>query len=717
MKHFLLFFVGIFLASSLLQNLNSQYYYNRAFNIPGTAGNYVVTDPGANLSITGDFTVECWVRQTVTAGAQIVVQKRLGSAASGYTLYVNGGRVVIRTNGTTRLTGTTVIPLNVWTHIAATYSAATNTFFVYVNGVQDGTVVVAAAAPAADTDSLRIGAGFNSPFNGMIDDVRIWNVERPAAEILSKMRLPLGESGAQYPGLVGSWRANNPAGGSGTEDINGYTAYLRGTASYVLTGNNPGGYTAYNTGVILSGAAGSYISSGHAANLNITGSFTLECWCNPVNSTTPAFQNIIAKRLSGSNGYELYLNAGRVTARTNGSTRLSGTTVLTNNVWSHVAVTYDAATTTFKTYVNGVSDGTIVTAGTPVTNTDSLYFGRGINSPFAGMLDEMRVTNYAKTEEEIQKMMYTSIDANNEPVPSTNTNITYSFEGTLDGTDGALRGGFRGTLGTSRFTLVYNSSSETPAPNSRDDAGFFGNGYRFRSPGLNFGSSPSTILDSIFIPQGLTINDVNVFVGITHAYTNDISLSIRNPAGTTTRVLYASGSPDNGKHMITIFDDQADSTANENLRAPWSPKVKPANALSIFNGQNSLGYWRLSVTDVFTSSDDGRLIGWGIQFNNSAITSTGNEVSTVPVRFNLHQNYPNPFNPTTSIKYDISMDAFVKITVFDVLGREVQTLINEQKKAGSYSVMVNFSGLASGIYFYTIKAGDFTDTKKMILIK
>jgi subtilisin-like proprotein convertase family protein len=713
MKHILLFFTGILLTFVFLQDLNSQYYYNRAFSLPGTAGNYVVTDPGANLSITGDFTVECWVRQAVTTGAQIVVQKRLGSTASGYTLYLSTGRVVIRTNSSTRLTGATTIPLNTWTHIAGTYNLSTNTFTVYVNGVADGTVVTAGAAPAADSDSLRIGAGFNVPFNGMIDDVRIWNVERSAADILSTMRLPLGESGIQYPGLVASWRGNNPAGGSGTEDINGYTAYLRGSASYVLTGNNPGNYNTFNTGVILSGTVGSYISAANAAPLNITGSFTLECWVNPVNAILPAFQNVIAKRLSGSNGYELYLNAGRVTARTNGTTRLSGTTVLPNNVWSHVAVTYDAATTTFKTYVNGISDGSIVAAGTPVANADSLYFGRGINSPFAGSLDEIRITNYPKTDEEIQKGMYVSVDANNEPVPNTNTNISYSFEGTLEGTDGSSRGNFRGAAGTSRFSLAQNN----PAPTTRHDAGFFGNGYRFRSPGLNFGLTPTTIMDSIFMPQSLTISDMNVFLGINHDYANDISISVRNPAGTTTRVLYGGGSPDIGKNMITIFDDQADSTAHENLPAPWSPRIKPANALSIFNGQNSLGWWRLSLTDVFPSADDGRLIGWGVQFNNSAITSGESEITSVPVVFNLYQNYPNPFNPTTNIKYDLPKDVRVKIVVFDILGREVQTLVNEQKKAGSYSVIINFSGLSSGVYFYNIQAGDFNDTKKMMLIK
>jgi subtilisin-like proprotein convertase family protein len=714
-RSFLPFLSFIFIL--FLQTSHAQYYFNRAFSLPGTAGNYVVTDPGANLSITGDFTVECWVKQMVNTGAQIVVQKRLGSSATGYTVYLSTGRIAIRTNSTTRLTAATTLPVGVWSHIAATYNATTGVFVAYLNGVQDGTVTVSGAAPAPDTDSLRIGAGFNSPFNGSVDDIRVWNVERTATQIRSAMRMPLGETGVQYPGLVASWRANDIAGGSGVEEINGYTAYMRGTATYELLGDKPGYPWAFNTGVIMNGTSGTYIAAPSISQLNITGSFTLECWVNPVNALSPSFQNVIAKRLSGANGYELYLNAGRVTVRTNGTTRLSGTTVLANNRWAHVAVTYDASTTTFKTYTNGVNDGTATASGTPVTNGDSLYFGRGINSPFNGMLDEVRICNYAKSLEEIQKGMYVSIDENNEPMPTSNTNITYSLEGTLKGTDGSSRGTFRGAPESIRFTQVIDSAAHFPTPLDRWDAGFFGPGFRFKYSNLTFGASPTTIIDSIYMPQNLTISDINVFVGILHTYANDISLSLINPAGSTTRILYPGAATDNGRNMITIFDDQADSTAGATLRAPWSPRVKPANNLAPFNGQSSLGWWKLSITDIFPGADDGILHGWAIQFNNQQITAIKSGYTELPLRYELSQNYPNPFNPVTTIKYSIAENQHVKISVFDILGREVGTLVNEMKKAGNYSLTLDASGLASGVYFYTIKAGSFTDTKKMIVVK
>jgi hypothetical protein len=91
--------------------------------------------------------------------------------------------------------------------------------------------------------------------------------------------------------------------------------------------------------------------------------------------------------------------------------------------------------------------------------------------------------------------------------------------------------------------------------------------------------------------------------------------------------------------------------------------------------------------------------------------------SDVISAYSLLQNYPNPFNPVTQISYTIPKDGFVVVKVFDVLGREVVTLINEEKPAGVYTVSFDASSLASGIYFYTITAGSFNQTRKMILVK
>ncbi len=92
-----------------------------------------------------------------------------------------------------------------------------------------------------------------------------------------------------------------------------------------------------------------------------------------------------------------------------------------------------------------------------------------------------------------------------------------------------------------------------------------------------------------------------------------------------------------------------------------------------------------------------------------------------PAKFELEQNYPNPFNPSTVIKYQLPNDGFVNLSVYNSLGQRVKVLVNETQRAGYYTVNFNASsvagGLPSGIYFYTLNAGNFTSTKKMILVK
>jgi hypothetical protein len=89
----------------------------------------------------------------------------------------------------------------------------------------------------------------------------------------------------------------------------------------------------------------------------------------------------------------------------------------------------------------------------------------------------------------------------------------------------------------------------------------------------------------------------------------------------------------------------------------------------------------------------------------------------VPYGFKLEQNYPNPFNPATTIQFTIPERKMVSLRVYNLLGQEVATLVEEEKPAGSYEVVFDASELPSGSYFYKIIAGNFVETKKMILIK
>jgi photosystem II stability/assembly factor-like uncharacterized protein len=107
-------------------------------------------------------------------------------------------------------------------------------------------------------------------------------------------------------------------------------------------------------------------------------------------------------------------------------------------------------------------------------------------------------------------------------------------------------------------------------------------------------------------------------------------------------------------------------------------------------------------------------------------TTSGGEPTSVfeeqyhkqnPDQYLLYQNYPNPFNPSTTIRYSVAKNGLVLLKIYDMLGREVKTLVNEEQAAGKYSVVFDGLRIASGVYFYTLCAGDFTSTKKFILLK
>jgi hypothetical protein len=98
-------------------------------------------------------------------------------------------------------------------------------------------------------------------------------------------------------------------------------------------------------------------------------------------------------------------------------------------------------------------------------------------------------------------------------------------------------------------------------------------------------------------------------------------------------------------------------------------------------------------------------------------TPVNNESNSLPIRHTLRQNFPNPFNPETNVEFRIVNCELVKLSVYDVLGREVAVLVDEEKPAGAYTATWDASGMPSGIYFYRLTAGEFTQTRKMMLMK
>ncbi len=127
-----------------------------------------------------------------------------------------------------------------------------------------------------------------------------------------------------------------------------------------------------------------------------------------------------------------------------------------------------------------------------------------------------------------------------------------------------------------------------------------------------------------------------------------------------------------------------------------------------------------TLNEITFTEHKGWIVGRNGTILTTLISSSVDEIVN-PSVFNLMQNYPNPFNPTTTIKYQLLEISFVTFKVYDVLGNEIATLVNEEKPAGSYEIEFSAAGggneLTSGIYFYRLQAGNFVETKKMILMK
>lgn len=175
----------------------------------------------------------------------------------------------------------------------------------------------------------------------------------------------------------------------------------------------------------------------------------------------------------------------------------------------------------------------------------------------------------------------------------------------------------------------------------------------------------------------------------------------------------------------------------------WNPITHPASSFTPTAGIGDK-FWQVSAGSIYiyTSTDSG--LNWSTSTSvetktDIAISRTGGTVwiatasarvlhnssgvgistisSQVPENFSLSQNYPNPFNPSTKIKFAIPNSSFVKLAVYDMLGREVSSLVNEQLQPGTYEYEFDASQLNSSVYFYKISAEQFSEVKKMILIK
>jgi subtilisin-like proprotein convertase family protein len=203
--------------------------------------------------------------------------------------------------------------------------------------------------------------------------------------------------------------------------------------------------------------------------------------------------------------------------------------------------------------------------------------------------------------------------------------------------------------------------------------------------------------DTINVNQSSKIiNKAKVNLTIYHPNDGDLVIQFQGPNG---MINLSQGNGSGGANYInTTFDDSASLSITQGT-PPFTGSYRPQNSLSQFNNQPASWNWILRVFDTHTGNQ-GSLVSWCIllQLKNTVSVTEQN----IPLKYELSQNYPNPFNPVTRISYRIAENTKVKLSVFDILGKEVKILVNEKQSAGNYEVIFNVADLPSGVYFYQL---------------
>jgi hypothetical protein len=204
--------------------------------------------------------------------------------------------------------------------------------------------------------------------------------------------------------------------------------------------------------------------------------------------------------------------------------------------------------------------------------------------------------------------------------------------------------------------------------------------------------------------------------------TNPISISWREITSPYGQGVYRAATSKLGNYIFfgpsqgtTLTGQLFAFKITDSTTTPCSPSMSPAlgniTSMPVIQGTDS--------TYLFTFGGYSSAISdacWKYAFKN-IVTGISSNQTTVPTKYSLSQNYPNPFNPVTKINFALPKAGFVTLKIYDMLGKEVRTLVNEYKTASNYSVEFNASALSSGVYFYKISTNEFTDVKKMMLIK
>ena len=717
---------------------HGEYNFNAFLTGLGATGGYVAIANAYNEN--ADGSIEAWVYPTATTSSSPAIVAKGDSSVLGFLFgwQASSSLLYMRFGGTPTVnTGGTLVPLNQWSHVAVTWTGGSGNYTVtfYVNGAQSGSPVTNTGTWLVSNDSMTIGST-RAPFTGKnfygnIDEVRYWQDVRTPAEIATHRFVGIGDgpdadagyaltSSSGYYDLDASYNFNT--GGNPPDYIRGFDGIMRNGAYTQYSSYAPQPIP-YNFVLQCPGGAGDYVAIPNSGAFGQTVDGSIEAWVKL--ATTSGLEPIVQKGATfAATTFAFYVFNGKIGINIGAHNYMSlGPTTLVVGRWYHLAATWtNGSNFTVRLYVDGVLDDTQTFNLAMPVNTDTLWIGRYYSGVrFTGNIDEVRIWGNELSQQQIVKNMFAS---GRSLLPDANLVGLWNFDGNLrnfsatTGIDGSFSVGGTNNCRFSAFanetnTGALSNSFEAQATvvNHGGNPNPFPLGFTVKAPGKTIHDN-TIFSDTISVASGPTLTSIEVFMAIRHTYCSDLNITLTAPNGQSRDL--SSGNGGTGLDILTFFTDAAWPLTTAGFYPPWSTSAAPEVAMGSFGSTPTQGNWILTVQDA-ASGDTGVLAGWGLRLNNA--TSVGTVTAGVPDRFELLQNYPNPFNPATTIEFTIPKDAEVSMEVYNILGQLVTTLVNEHRKAGSYTVHFNAASFSSGTYFYRIAAGEYVDTKKMLLLK
>ncbi len=557
-----------------------------------------------------------------------------------------------------------------------------------------------------------------------------------------------------------------------------------------LSVNNGAGYAFNFNGVI--DKAIRINTNNNTLSMN-SSPFTIEAW---IKTNSISNQSIISK--ISTVGYGLGLtNTGKIYFSLNDNTYNSVSDYSTG-IWTHIAATYDL--NLVKIYINGVLDFS-TTPELPITNNtnEAIIGARKLTATtfdrvMNGALDEVRVWNVARTENEIRSTMSKKIPGNttglvgywrfdnpeglNVPDLTANDNygtlynirdFRYSWSGAPVGDEswydysGINPSDFFVNLSSSDnddFTVTGSSGTikgiqlyrvDAPAMRGPISSLFSGSTSPFisidplRYWGVKVIGSGSPTYNLVYNYDGHPgiLDESSLKLVARDNLADDSWADLSATLNIASNTLSKSGLTGTEFALSSSLDtpfpvELSSFTAvilNNKVILNWRTETEVANfGFDLERSSDGITFNKIGFIEgngnsnspkEYTYSDNVEKLIGKLYYRLKQIDSDGSfsysqvisVVLGVPAQYGLNQNYPNPFNPSTIISWQMPIRSFVTIKIYDMLGKEVATLINEEKEAGYYSIEFNANEMASGIYFYNISAGEFNLTKKMILVR